>query len=55
MKRIMVTGGSGFIGTAVCHHFVHDRGWKVLNLDKLTYAGVLEPLREVEDIGPCED
>ncbi len=49
MKRIMVTGGSGFIGTAVCLHLVRDHGWKVLNLDKLTYAGVPESLREIED------
>jgi len=38
-KRVLVTGGAGFIGSAVCHHFVSDLDWFVVNLDKLTYAG----------------
>lgn len=45
----MVTGGAGFIGSAVCRHLVRDRGVCVLNLDKLTYAGVPESLKEIED------
>ena len=36
--RVFVTGGAGFIGSAVCHHFVVDRGDEVVVLDKLTYA-----------------
>jgi len=36
--RVFVTGGAGFIGSAVCHHFVIDRGDEVVVLDKLTYA-----------------
>ena len=36
--RVLVTGGAGFIGSAVCHHFVQSLGWEVLVLDKLTYA-----------------
>jgi dTDP-glucose 4,6-dehydratase len=36
--RIFVTGGAGFIGSAVCRHFVIDRGDDVVVLDKLTYA-----------------
>ncbi len=36
--RVLVTGGSGFIGSAVCRHLVLDRGWSVVNVDKLTYA-----------------
>jgi dTDP-glucose 4,6-dehydratase len=36
--RVIVTGGCGFIGSAVCRHVVHDLGWQVLNIDKLTYA-----------------
>ena len=49
MKRVIVTGGAGFIGSAVCRHLVRDRGVAVLNLDKLTYAGVPESLAEIED------
>ncbi len=48
MKRILVTGGAGFIGSAVCRHLVNERQCHVLNVDKLTYAGVRESLREVE-------
>ncbi len=36
--KIMVTGGSGFIGSAVCRHLVNDLGHAVVNVDKLTYA-----------------
>ena len=36
--RIIVTGGCGFIGSAVCRHIVQVLGWQVLNIDKLTYA-----------------
>lgn len=45
----MVTGGAGFIGSAVCRHLVKDKACEVLNLDKLTYAGVPESLKEIED------
>jgi dTDP-glucose 4,6-dehydratase len=45
---IMVTGGAGFIGSAVCRHLV-GRGYRVVNVDKLTYSGNLESLREVAD------
>ncbi|WP_372807022.1 dTDP-glucose 4,6-dehydratase [Pontiella sp.] len=51
MKKVVVTGGAGFIGSAVCRHLVSDKGCAVLNLDKLTYAGVPESLREIEDSG----
>ncbi len=47
--RIIVTGGAGFIGSAVCRHLVADLGWTVLNLDKLTYAGNLASLRSVDN------
>ena len=36
--KIMVTGGCGFIGSAVCRHLVRDLGFDVVNVDKLTYA-----------------
>lgn len=49
MKKVIVTGGAGFIGSAVCRHLVKERGIEVLNLDKLTYAGVPESLREIQD------
>lgn len=46
--RVIVTGGAGFIGSAVCRYLVAERGWTVLNIDKLTYAGNLASLRDVE-------
>jgi len=46
--RVMVTGGAGFIGSALVRHLVLDRGYEVLNVDALTYAGNLESLRAVE-------
>jgi len=47
--RIIVTGGAGFIGSAVCRHLVCDLGWTVLNLDKLTYAGNPASLRSIDN------
>ncbi len=46
--RILVTGGAGFIGSAVCRHLVKEAGATALNVDKLTYAGNLASLREIE-------
>ena len=48
-KVILVTGGAGFIGSAVVRHLVDDTNHKVVNLDKLTYAGNLESLTSVSD------
>ncbi|MGZ8307206.1 MAG: dTDP-glucose 4,6-dehydratase [Allosphingosinicella sp.] len=45
--NILVTGGAGFIGSALCRHLVRSGGYRVVNLDKLTYAGNLESLREI--------
>lgn len=46
--KILVTGGAGFIGSAVVRHIIERTNDDVINLDKLTYAGNLESLREVE-------
>jgi len=46
--KILVTGGAGFIGSAVCRLFVGEFGIDVLNVDKLTYAANLASLRPIE-------
>ena len=45
--RILLTGGAGFIGSAVVRHIIKNTDDEVLNLDKLTYAGNLESLNEI--------
>jgi dTDP-glucose 4,6-dehydratase len=47
-KKIMVTGGSGFIGSAFCRHCVLELGWAVVNLDSLTYAAADGTLGAIE-------
>jgi dTDP-glucose 4,6-dehydratase len=46
--RVIVTGGAGFIGSALVRHLVLEQGYEVLNVDALTYAGYLPSLRAVE-------
>jgi len=48
VRRVLVTGGAGFIGSAVCRYLV-QQDCAVLNLDKLTYAGNLASLRPIEN------
>ncbi len=49
MKNILITGGAGFIGSHVIRLFVNKYpNYNIINLDKLTYAGNLENLRDVE-------
>ena len=47
-RKILITGGAGFIGSAVIRHIIDDTDCSVINLDKLTYAGNLESLSSVE-------
>ncbi|WP_296191712.1 MULTISPECIES: dTDP-glucose 4,6-dehydratase [unclassified Psychrobacter] len=46
--NILVTGGAGFIGSAVIRHIINNTNNKVLNVDKLTYAGNLESLNDID-------
>ena len=49
-KNILITGGAGFIGSHVVRLFVNKYSdYRIVNLDKLTYAGNLENLRDVEN------
>jgi len=46
--RILVTGGAGFIGSALVRHLIGETSHEVLNLDKLTYAGLLSSLAPID-------
>jgi dTDP-glucose 4,6-dehydratase len=54
-RRILVTGGAGFIGSAVVRHFVRDLGANVLVVDKLTFAGSLSLLARAVSQRPALD
>src|SRR5712691_8185189 len=45
--KVIVTGGAGFIGSAVCRHLIGATPWSVVNLDKLTYAANLDSLGSI--------
>ena len=49
MNKILVTGGAGFIGSAVIRQLVTETDATVINVDKLTYAGNLQSLKSVSD------
>ena len=48
-KKILITGGAGFIGSAVIRHLIDNTNHSVINVDKLTYAGNLESLTSIEN------
>lgn len=49
-KRILVSGGAGFFGNAMIRHLVKTKpNWLIINVDALTYAGVIDNLKDIEN------
>ena len=48
-KTFIITGGAGFIGSAVIRHIINNTPHSVINVDKLTYAGNLDSLSSIEN------
>ena len=48
-KKLLITGGAGFIGSALIRHIINNTEHSVINVDKLTYAGNLESLASIEN------
>jgi dTDP-glucose 4,6-dehydratase len=49
LKNLLITGGAGFIGSALIRHIINNTDHCVINVDKLTYAGNLESLVSIEN------
>ena len=47
--KFMISGGAGFIGSAVIRHIINNTDHQIINIDKLTYAGNLESLQSIDD------
>ncbi len=48
IRTVLVTGGAGFIGSNFIRHLMANHNYNIINLDKLTYAGNLENLKDIE-------
>ena len=48
MKRVLLTGGCGFVGHHFVEHFIKNTDWHIVILDKLTYAGTIDRLRDID-------
>ena len=48
-RKLLITGGAGFIGSSVIRHIINNTDHIVINVDKLTYAGNLESLASIEN------
>ena len=47
--KFLITGGAGFIGSAVIRNIINNTDYQILNIDKLTYAGNLDTLKSISN------